>query len=156
MKALIPVLTLRAVGTRFSMLRNRAIWRCWLSCGWENQPSFVMLTMKSARLFQPPSNIRATSRGSASSKQIGTTKREPRPPSPTYSGERAGERGKVLGESDVVGTMDVVGPADVVVDADAARPSPPPSPRGTGEREDGSRASSVNTVSASSLPGTRL
>src|SRR5215210_2223424 len=84
MNPLIPVLTLRAVGARFSMLRNRAAWRCWGISLALNQPSLVTLTMKSACFTAPPDarpvplNILATSAGSMSSKQIGVTNRKGR------------------------------------------------------------------------------
>jgi general secretion pathway protein J len=64
-----------------------------------------------------------------------------RPPSPTYSGERAGERGKVREASDTVGSHVCAGPAvDRFPAHRAARPSHLPSPRRTGKREDTPRA----------------
>src|SRR5688500_8777408 len=59
------------------------------------------------------------------------------PPSPTYSGERAGERGEGRETSEVVGSSptDTMFESNASPTADAARPSPQPSPRRTGERE---------------------
>src|SRR4051812_21636016 len=78
MKPLMPVLTDRAVGARFSMDRKTAIWRCWGIWLKANQPSLVRLTMKSARLGPPADsgrNMRAQRAESTSSKQMGETKR---------------------------------------------------------------------------------
>ena len=49
MNPLMPVLTERAVATRFSMLRKIAACRCWEFSLALNQPSLVMFTRKSAR-----------------------------------------------------------------------------------------------------------
>src|SRR5215217_2997932 len=81
MNPLIPVLTLRAVGTRFSIDLNVASCRCWAICPPANQPSLVRLTMKSARLLPfGPANWDAIRRESTSSKQIAGTNRHPAGP----------------------------------------------------------------------------
>src|SRR3954447_9510538 len=79
MKPLMPVLTERAVGARFSIDRKTAIWRCWGIWLKANQPSLVRLTMKSARLGPPAvsgRNMRAQRAEATSSKQMGETKRD--------------------------------------------------------------------------------